>query len=232
MKIGIMQPYLFPYIGYFQLIKKVDKFVIFDDVNFIKKGWINRNNILVNEKIYRFNIPIVGISQNEKIINVQIANPFESKQKLLTTIYHAYKNAPQFKYIYPVLEDIILNDKCNLSEYIEYSIIKICNYLEIDTEIMKSSKLNNNKYLKSTEKIIDICKLLNCDAYINPIGGVNLYSREEFVENNIGLYFLKSEIIKYKQFKNEFNQNMSIIDVLMFNSKDSVKKLLNDNILI
>lgn len=232
MKVGIMQPYLFPYIGYFQLINIVDKFIIFDDANYIKKGWINRNNILVNNKIYRFNLPVMGISQNEIIKDIRILDEFQNKKKLLKTICHAYKKAPMFKFIYPILEDIILYDNCKLSEYIENSIRVICTYLEIDTKIIKSSKLNNNKSLRSEDKIIDICKLLNSNVYINPIGGMSLYSKEKFAQNNIELYFIKSAIVRYKQFNDEFYENMSIIDVLMFNSKERVKDFLNAKILI
>ncbi|MGG7151285.1 WbqC family protein [Clostridium neonatale] len=232
MKLGIMQPYLLPYIGYFQLINMVDKFIIFDDVNYIKKGWINRNNILINNKKFLFTLPLEKPSQNKFIKDTKIFNSNSTKQKLIEDIFHAYRKAPQFESVYPIIKSSLLIDEDNLSEYNIHSIKTVCNYLGIETEIVKSSYLNNNKELKSENKIIDICKLLNADMYINPIGGMGLYSRVKFEQNSIKLHFIKTNEIKYRQFNENNIENLSIIDVLMFNRKEKVKKMLDDYILI
>ena len=152
MKIGIMQPYFFPYMGYWQLLNEVDKYVIFDDVNFINRGWINRNRILVEGVPKYFNISMVGASQNKKINEIQIdLNPKLVKKKM-RTIEYAYKKAPYFEQVFPIVESILSFENNNLALYIENSIYTICDYLNIKTEIIISSSLNKNNELKGKEK--------------------------------------------------------------------------------
>jgi len=133
MKVAIMQPYLFPYIGYFQLVEAVDYFVILDEVNFIKRGWINRNRILISNKEHTFTLPLQKASQNKLIKELELFKPDSSKEKLLTTIRHAYSKAPEFEGVFPVLEEIILSQENILSPYIANSIRKITNILDIKT---------------------------------------------------------------------------------------------------
>lgn len=232
MKLGIMQPYLLPYIGYFQLINIVDKFVVFDDVNYIKKGWINRNNILINNRKTLFTLPVEKASQNQMIKNIRIFEPIINKEKLLDKIVHSYRRAPQFESTYLLIKNILLNTEKNISDYNINSIKEICRYLDIKTDITKASCLKNNKDLKAEDKIIDICKLVNYETYINPIGGFELYSKEKFSKNNIELYFIKTKNIKYEQFNSNYVEDLSIIDVLMFNKKEKIKKMLDECILL
>ena len=223
-----MQPYLFPYIGYFQLINAVEKFIIYDDVNFIKQGWINRNNILANGRKYLFLLPIEKISSFKKInetkINLNIYN--KSKIKLLKTIEQSYRKAPFYKNTMPLIEKTFELDSKYISDFAKKSITEVCNYLEIKTEIIKSSEIYNNENLKSVSRVIDICKKENAAGYINPIGGQELYNKQEFKEENIKLNFLKTKELKYPQFKNTFVPNLSIIDILMLNSKKEVRNML------
>lgn len=229
MKVAIMQPYLFPYIGYWQLISAVDMFVIYDDVNFIKKGYINRNNILVNKKPYRFTLELLGASQNKLINEIEIGI---NGGKILKTIEMAYKKAPFFKNVFPVIEEILNQEEKNLAKFIGYSLIKISKFLGIDKKFIYSSGIEKNYTLKGQDKIIDICKRLNAKIYINPIGGQELYSKEIFKANNIDLFFLKPIIVEYKQFDNEFIPYLSIIDVMMFNSVNEIKNMLKSYELI
>jgi len=226
MKIAIMQPYLFPYIGYFQLINAVDKFVILDDVNYINKGWINRNRILVNGKEYLFTVPLKKSSQNKLIFECELADD-KWKQKLIRTIEMNYKKAPFFCQNFEIIKTIIDYNEINLSKYLCNQIEVLCNYLNITTEIVKTSLYYNNSHLKAQEKIMDICKKEKTDVYINAFGGQKLYSKEYFKENNIEIKFIKSNPITYKQFNNEFVPWLSIIDVMMFNSKEEIKEMLN-----
>jgi len=224
MKLGIMQPYFLPYIGYFQLIKAVDKYVIYDDVNYIKGGWINRNNLLISGEKKLFTITLKGASPNKFINEIEIGDDF---RKFLKTVQTNYIKAPYYNNIIDLVEKIILfEDKC-LSEFIANSIKEILIYLHIDTPIFISSQLSKDCSLKGKDKVINICKYLGSDTYINAIGGQELYDKNEFASHGIDLKFLKTEIVPYKQLKNEFTPYLSILDVLMFNSIEEINDMLD-----
>jgi hypothetical protein len=223
MTIAIMQPYFFPYIGYWQLINAVDTFVIYDDVNFIKKGYINRNSILVGGKSQKFTLELIGASQNKLINEIAVGN---NSKKLLKTIEMSYKKAPYFESVFPLIESILNNEEKNLAKYLGYSLKKISNYLKIDTNIIYSSDIEKDNSLKAQDKILDICDILQADKYINAIGGQELYNKDDFKSKDIELNFLDTDLIEYKQLKNEFVPYLSIIDIMMFNSKDEIKKML------
>jgi len=223
MTLAIMQPYIFPYIGYWQLLEASDTFVIFDDVNFIKKGYINRNSILVGEKSSRFNIELIGASQNKLINEIELLG---NNNKLLKTILMAYKKAPYFNIVYPILEDILSNTENNLAKFLGYSLEKIAGYLGITNNIIYSSDITKDNTLKAQDKILDISKRLNATHYVNAIGGQELYDKDKFSANDIQLNFIKTNIIKYKQFKNDFVPYLSIIDILMFNSVEEINKMI------
>ena len=230
--IGIMQPYFMPYIGYWQLINMVDTFVILDDVNYIRRGFINRNSILVNGKSYRFSIPVEKASQNKLIKDTKLIVDIEVRKSFLKTIELSYKKAKMFSEFFPILESIVLYDSHDLTTYILFSIKAICKYLKIDTEILLSSRINKDVRLRGEERIIEINRVLNSDRYVNPIGGMALYSFEEFSKNKIELLFIKPKEIVYDQFQNRFIPNLSLIDVLMFNNLDSVIGMLEQYELI
>lgn len=232
MKLGIMQPYFFPYIGYWQLINAVDKYVLYDDVNFIKGGWINRNRILVNGKPQYFNVQMKGASSFRLINEIQINNSEIYINKNIKTIYMAYHKAPYFEKINSLIEKILSNRTENLTEYVINSIKCISEYLDIKTEFIISSSLPKNNKIKGQDKIIDICKKLHADEYYNAIGGMELYSFDKFKENGIILSFVKTNDICYQQFNNEFVPNLSILDVMMFNSQEEIKRMLDDFTLI
>lgn len=180
MKLGIMQPYFFPYIGYWQLMNAVDKYVIYDDVNFIKGGWINRNRILLNGKPQYFNVQMHGASSFKLINEININNNEININKNLKTLYMAYHNAPNFLEIYTLLQYILEKQTDNLAEYVINSIRVIADYLNITTEIVISSSINKDNSLRGQDKVIEICKKLNATDYYNAIGGMDLYSFYEF----------------------------------------------------
>lgn len=228
MKVAVMQPYLFPYIGYWQLINAVDKFVILDDVNYIMRGYINRNEILLNKERYRFSIPISKASQNKLIMNTKLNFSQDAREKFLKTIENAYKKSPYFNNIMPLLQEIIKYENEDLTGYIVNSIEKIMQYLSVNTKIYISSKLNKNNDLKAEDRILEICRYMNADCYINPTGGRKLYHHEKFEKQNINLYFLDTDImqIKYYQNQKKFEESLSIIDILMFNSISKIQNFL------
>ncbi len=224
MTLAIMQPYLFPYIGYWQLINTADTFVIYDDVNFIKQGYINRNSILANKKKQLFTLELIQASANKLINEIQIGR---NRAKILKTIKQNYIKAPYFKTVYPILEDIFNQDEQNLAKFIGYSLQHISDYLQIETKLIYSSDIKKDNSLKAQDKVIHICKILKATHYINAIGGQELYSKERFKSENIQLNFIKTKLLEYKQFDNEFIPYLSIIDIMMFNDIHDIKMMLN-----
>ena len=228
-----MQPYLFPYIGYFQLINSVDEFVIYDNIQYTKKGWINRNRILVDNKYQLFTIPLQKDSDYLNIIDRKIAGSWvEDRKKLVNVLKSSYNKAPYFKEVFELVQECLLCDKNNLFEFILNSLNKINLYLEINTPIILSSTINIDHNLKSQNKVLSICEAQKATTYVNAIGGTELYNKEIFKLKNINLNFIKSEKIEYNQFNGNFISWLSIIDVMMFNSKDKIKEYLNSYTLI
>lgn len=229
MKLAIMQPYFFPYIGYFQLINAVDKFVVYDDIKYTKKGWIQRNRILNNGKDDLFSLSVQKDSDYLNVVERRLAdNYLESNLKILRKIEDLYRKSPFFKEAYPLVEKVFTNtNHNNLFEFILFGIEEVIKYLSISTEVIISSSLKIDHSLKSQDKVMAICKKLKATQYINAIGGQELYSKEYFTKEGIILNFIKSLPIEYKQFNNEFIPWLSIIDVLMFNSVEEVNRMLD-----
>jgi hypothetical protein len=228
MTLAIMQPYLFPYIGYFQLMKMADVFVIHDDVQYIKAGWVNRNRILQNGKDVYLTLPLKNDSAylniNERIFCSDIELV---KSKQLRVLENAYRNAPHFEMVYPLLVDIFSSKQTNLSAFLVFSLEKMMKFLGFDKELILSSSINKNNQAKGQERVIEICKKIGCSTYVNPIGGKELYNKNDFRDNGIDLFFLKAKSIVYQQFSNQFVEFLSIIDVVMFNSGNDLTNLLN-----
>ena len=249
MKLGIMQPYFFPYIGYFQLINAVDEFLVYDNVNFIKKGWINRNNILINGNPHLINVPLKSKSSFVKIKDIEIDDSLKWRKKVLSDLSVNYKRAKCFNEVYPIIEKTINFNTTKITEINFQSIKNVCDYLEINTKLSNDifrfenleeklrapvidklmfPNINLNHYEHKVVRVLEICKIKNAKSYFNPIGGTELYSKDEFLMNDIDLKFIKAREITYPQFGNKFVPFLSIIDVLMFNSKDEIKNLLNE----
>lgn len=226
MKVGIMQPYFFPYIGYWQLMNAVDQYVVYDDVNFIKGGWINRNRILIGNEVKYYNVQMVGAGSYKKINQIYVEHKKEILEKKLRILKNAYGKAPFFNKIFPIMQDIILNENENLAEYLMNSIEIIHDYFDMKSILLLSSKIEKDNEKSGSQKVIEICNNLNADIYYNAVGGQSLYSFSEFKKNGICLKFLKTKEIQYKQFNDKFIPNLSIIDVMMFNSKEKVKEYL------
>lgn len=230
MKVAIMQPYLFPYLGYFQLINAVDVFVILDDVQYIKGGWINRNKILFNNEGVLFTISVKKDSY-KKLINqrsYKFDNFSKEKEDFFKRIEIIYKKSPYFSEIMDKIYEIFNYSSSNVAEFNSNSIKIICSYLGIDTKLIISSQLDKKNYLSAKERINEICKVLGADYLINPMGGINLYPKNMFQEKGIIIKFLRMNDVKYPQFDGEFVPFLSIIDVLMFNSKDKINELLDE----
>ena len=223
--VAIMQPYFLPYIGYFQLIASVNEFVVYDNIKYTKKGWINRNRFLSNARDETFSLPLQKDSDQLFVCERKLAESFNRK-KLLNQIHGAYAKAPHFSSVFPVFERIIEFQDRNLFWFIYNSLLEICEYIGLDTRFKVSSKISIDHELKSAQKVIAICKATKAQKYVNPIGGLDLYRTDMFLAEGIELQFLKSRNIEYSQFGEKFVPWLSIIDVLMFNSREAAKLLI------
>lgn len=227
MKLAIMQPYFMPYLGYWQVMNLADQYVVYDDVNYINRGWINRNRILANGVPHYVNIPLRKASQNKKINEIELAFEQKTREKVLRTISLSYSKAPYYNEVYPIIERTIQSAENNLGCFLYEQLQTVRDYLGIETELLLSSELNKDNSLKGEDKILSICELLHAKTYINAIGGMKLYEKEKFRQHGIDLRFLRMDEIEYRQFGEDFVPNLSVIDVVMFNTKEQIKDMLS-----
>lgn len=227
MKIAIMQPYFFPYLGYFQLIQAVDFFVFYNDVNFIKKGWIHRNRILLNGKDFLFTIPCIDASQNRRICDTQVAFDEKEKKRLLNTITQSYRKAPFFDPVFSLVERVVSTESKYLDILAIASVEEVLKYLGVARTIVVSSTRYKNQHLKRADRLIDICATEGFTEYVNALGGKEIYDKAYFESRGVSLAFLRPSLNAYRQFENDFVPGLSILDVIMFNAVDDVKRLLN-----
>ena len=226
MIVSIMQPYLFPYIGYYQLANLSDQFVVYDDVNYIKQGYINRNYILSNGRKHRFSAPVERISSFRKINQ----HDFDSRITFVLPLFEdAYRSAPNFNMVYPLIEDVFKGPR-NVAAFTSRSIAKVFDYLGTPLRSVYSSDLDIPISLSGVERVIYICEALGATTYVNAIGGRELYSAEYFISSGVNLQFIRSISRPYNQASGqEFVPFLSIIDVLMHNSIEDTINMLNDD---
>lgn len=226
--VAIMQPYLFPYIGYFQMVNAVDIFVFYNDVNYIKRGWINRNRILVNGNEYLFTVPVEDASQNRRICDTRIFQDPMLYKKLLNTIQASYKRAPYFSEIMPLIYSVFDPLPEYIDQLAEKSIRVFCEHFGFSTLLKQSKGVYHNDELKKADRLISICRKEHSNTYINASGGTEIYSKDYFMQHGISLSFIESNRIQYAQFANDFVPNLSIIDVAMFNDLNSIQRFMKD----
>ncbi|MEO9895431.1 MAG: WbqC family protein [Paracoccaceae bacterium] len=227
MNIGIMQPYFLPYIGYFQLIAHVDKFVVYDKIKFTKKGWMNRNRMLRNGEPVTFSIPVTKASDFLDVHERSVSESFEPS-KLINQIKGNYAKAPMCGEVMPLIEKVVGYQSENLFDFIFHSIQETCLHLEIDTPLSVSSEVESASGLRSEDRVMGLCGDLGASVYTNPIGGVELYDPSTFKANGIELRFLRSENVNYGQFNAPFQPALSILDVIMFNDPDRIAAWLRE----
>lgn len=231
MKLAIMQPYFFPYIGYFQLIKAVDRFIIFDDVQYIERGWIHRNRILLNGEPTYINLPIKKAPRDTLINQRELAahEMARYKDKTLAQLRMTYKKMPYFEQVTHLVDAVLSYPETNIALFLANSLRMVCDYLAIDTPMTSSSSIAlPDNSVRAQERIISLCKVLQADQYINSIGGQALYRGADFVQENIKLQFIKCNDIVYQQPAPIFVPHLSIIDVMMCNSLDDIRQMLNN----
>lgn len=232
MWVSIMQPYFFPYIGYFQLMAACDTFVVFDDVQYIRRGWVNRNRILVNGEPHWITMPVenadyyLPINQRNYLLDDRLA------LRLRRRIAGAYASAPQFDSVMPIIDEILSHHDGNVARFNTNLLMRIASYIGIHTPVRISSSIEKDRSLSGQELVIDLCRRLGASGYINPIGGLELYQASRFNEHGLELRFLNSTAAEYAQYQNSHVKSLSIIDVLMFNEPEIVKSMLSQYELI
>lgn len=225
--VSMMQPYLFPYLGYFQLIARSDVFVLGDDLQYVKGSWINRNRVLTNGQPKLISFPLRKASQFTAINQRWLCDEFPQEvQRLLKTLEHAYARAPHYIEVMDLVRQILAHPERNLARFIENSIRRICAYLQIATPIRIGSELGLPARMDKQERILSIAEKMNAELYINPIGGMALYSPAFFRAHGLTLRFLRMDDLSYPQLNHPFVPSLSIIDVLMFNSRSEAQALL------
>lgn len=225
MRLAIMQPYFLPYIGYFQLMAAVEKFILLDDVNYINRGWINRNRIAIRDQPHWLTVPLVKASQNRLIAEIELHSDAVWRCKLGQTITTNYAKAPFFAQVYPMVEKILNCPTLSLSAFLCHSLRLVATYLGVTTSIMPTSSVYPKGDLKGQYRIVDICQRVGATSYLNPPGGKELYDRELFNAAGIELYFLQPnfDAIKLVYGGNE-GPVLSILDLMMWNHPDLIKQ--------
>ncbi len=226
MKIAIMQPYFFPYIGYFQLMAVVDEFIILDDVNYIKRGWINRNRILLDGKEKYITKPIRGASQNKLIKDLQFVDDAVYSENMLRTISYAFRKSAFYLESEELIRDIILNPELKVVDYLEYSLTRLSEKLGINVKISRASAYRNMIHSSGQEGIIELCKILGCESYFNAIGGKKLYDNGSFLSEGIKLNFVKTNFEKMKAISKSGFLEYSILEMMADHEIEVVKDLL------
>jgi hypothetical protein len=227
MKLAIMQPYFFPYIGYWQLLHAVDRFIIYDDVNYIKGGWVNRNRILINDKPAYMTVPLHQASPFKRICDTNLQASPVWRDKIMKMIEMTYRRAPFFQDIFPVVEKLIRFESDNLSDYLVNQLQTLAVLFGITAQFVLTSRCYENNNLAGQNRVLDICKKEGAATYINPRGGTDLYDRVVFEERGVELKFIMPFSIAYEQFGATHVPWLSIIDIMMFNSKNQLSVLLN-----
>jgi hypothetical protein len=227
-KLAIMQPYLFPYIGYYQLVHAVDRFVVADDLTFIKQGWINRNRLLVNGAATYFTVPLKRHAATTLIRDVEIDDGPAGRWRttLLKTVENFYRRAPSFDEVFPIVERVIRGPFTAIADMARASVRDVCGYLGVQAAIVDSSSIYGNAHLKGQDRVIDTCRIEQAGDYVNAIGGQTLYSRDAFLARGVRLHFIETGLVEYPQFRTPFVPSLSVIDLLMFNSLEEARQLL------
>ncbi|WP_220498223.1 WbqC family protein [Stieleria mannarensis] len=218
-----MQPYFFPYIGYFHLLHAADTLVLYDNLQYTKRGWINRNRMLQNGSDVLFSIPLRKASDYAAIDQREVSPDFD-RRKLLNRVRAAYQKAPNFTAAMDLFATAVDYPESNLFRFLKHSIQLLCDHLGIQTSVIDSSAVPIDHSARGQDKVLAICRVLNAATYVNAIGGVELYDQAEFSKAGIDLRFIQSENRPYQQFNHPFIAWLSILDVLMFNSTEAVRE--------
>lgn len=226
MRLALMQPYFLPYVGYFQLIGAVDEFIVYDNIKYTKKGWINRNRMLRNGADVMFSLPLKSASDTLDVVERELSDTFE-REKLLAQFEGAYRKAPHFAQTFTLLQRIVNFPETNLFRYIHHSLVEVCSHLGLTTKMTVSSTIPVDRNLKNQDMVLAYCQARSATMYVNAIGGTALYTKAAFQERGLDLRFIKSKPLEYPQLGAPFVPWLSILDVMMFNPVETIRQYLS-----
>ncbi len=226
--LAIMQPYFFPYVGYYSLVYAAEQFIFYDDVQWIKHGWINRNRILLNGKDFLFTVPVRGGSPNKLINEVDAMADERFCRKFMALIESAYKKAPHYPEASTLIESVLKSGHSKMADLAIHSIKSVFEYLGVSRAWAKSSVTSQDTIqFEKSERLISITKESGYHVYLNPPGGKTLYEKEYFKNRGVDLIFLEPVLLPYAQFDSSFVAGLSIIDALMFLKPVDVVKIIS-----
>lgn len=225
MKLAVMQPYLFPYIGYFHLIHAADLFLIYDDVSYIKRGFVNRNSISSPGGLAKFTVPVLGASQNKLFSELEFS---EEVDKVIKTFEYSYSKAPYFENVFPIVQKTLKFPDRSIASVCKKGFEEIFSYLDIEKVFKKTSEIDYDRSVSARDRLIALCHHFEADKYINAPGGRKLYKKQDFAEAGIDLKFVDSLEVEYRHAGENFIPKLSIIDVLMNCSPEEVTSLLGN----
>jgi hypothetical protein len=225
---AVMQPYLLPYVGYFQLVRLADEFVLHDDVQYIKGGWINRNRMLVNGASAWFTLSVRHADHALPICERQWHDAKRESQALLRRFDAAYRRAPHCAEVMPIIRAALAFPSDNVADSLAHCLGVVCHHLGLTTHVRSSRTLGLGPALAGQDRVLEICARLGATAYVNLPGGVDLYDPAAFGVRGLKLNFIQPALAPYPQLGAAFVAGLSIVDVLMFNSRDRVREMLAD----
>lgn len=224
-RVAVLQPYLFPYLGTFQLARQVDRFVCFDDVAFIKKGYIHRNAVLLDGAAHAFTAPVKNASQNRTIAEHDYVGEW---QPLLALLQRAYAKAPQFEPVFDFVQRVLLHADENVARKNARSMAAVFAYLGLPFEHGFSSAHALPAELRASARVRAVCRAEGATTYINPTGGRALYDAADFERDGMALRFCAMRPVQYPQPSPAFVPFLSMLDVLMHCPREQVIALLDD----
>ncbi|WP_107942070.1 WbqC family protein [Metasolibacillus fluoroglycofenilyticus] len=236
MKVAIMQPYFFPYLGYFSLIKNTDQFILFDTVQYMRHGWIERNRILKPQEGWQYvQAPLMKHSKSTSIKDIQIKNEDNWKERIIRQLEHYKKKAPYYNEVISVVRLALELDTDSIVKLNENILKVVCAYIGIDLSVKVFSEMDITikKVHAPDEWALNICESLGgIQEYWNPQGGIEFFNRKKYSDAGLTINFLKINLESYSQKRRAFEAGLSIIDVMMFNSPEEIRKMLDNYELI
>lgn len=229
--VALMQPYLFPYIGYFQLIHSCDVFGFRNDVQWIKGGWINRNRIWNQDKAEWLTVPVEKVHSSDRIFEVKIADP-KYKTKLLRTANRVFWNAPNLELVLDLINSI--SHTTWLTELVEDSIDRISyQYLHLNKPLLGCHRVDTGNLVSGQDRVIGLVKEFRGDRYVNMVGGRELYHEQDFKERGLDLKFLVPNTTSYRKDNSgqDVPGNLSILDMLAYLDIEDVRRGVTDYVL-
>ncbi len=232
MKIAINQPYFFPYLGYYSLIKHTDEFILMDTFQFVKQSWMRRNKILKNPEGWCYiMVPCANYNRNARIMDIIIDNKQDWKVQILNKLHYYKKIAPHYYSVIRLVEDLFSNEYSDLATLNRDTLSIICEYLDIPCKMFTFSKMGYSieNINEPDDWALNICKVRgNVNEYWNLPSGKDFYNTDKYRDSGIDIKFPQNNLRPYEQKRSSFESGMSILDVLMFNDKSVVHEMLDD----